>query len=98
MSKQAIPANMDDLYAAKSGRKPKSGVSPTKKANVRQAPTMSDKISDTPTNADELVEFVRVTARISKRHREALEAIARRDGRLLSEVVREAIRRYLQDA
>ena len=61
------------------------GDTPTKEDIVRQPPTLSDKI-----------ELVRVNARIAKTHRDRLEAIAREDGRLLSDVVREAIREYLR--
>ena len=55
-------------------------------ANSGQEPTLSDK-----------VEFEKMTVRIDKRQRARLEVIARKEGRLLSEVVREAIRDYLRD-
>jgi hypothetical protein len=72
-----------------------AGVAPTNADKGSEAPTMSDNVSDTPTNADSL-ELVRVTARIAKRHRDRLENIARAEGRLLSDVLREAIREYLK--
>ena len=96
-AKREVPANF--MEQMMSGKMPsdEGADTPTKDGDVEHTPTISDHVRDSPTTADTL-ELVRVTARISKSHREALEAIARRDGRLLSEVVREAIRKYLQDA
>lgn len=93
-TKREVPANF--MEQMMSGKIPsdEGADQPTKGADVGHAPTMSDSVGDQPTNADTL-ELVRVTARIAKHHRDRLEAIARRDGRLLSEVIREAIREYL---
>ena len=58
-------------------------------------PTNADNVSESPTNADR-IELVRITGRIARRQRDALERIAKRDGRLLSDLLREAIRDYLE--
>jgi hypothetical protein len=68
---------------------------PTKAAEGSEAPTSADNVSEAPTSADD-IELVRVSGRIAKVQRDALERIARRDGRLLSEVLREAVREYLR--
>ena len=62
----------------------KGSVPPTKDADRRQPPTNADK------------ELVRLTARVARWQRSALEARAEAEGRLLSELVREAVREYLR--
>ena len=68
---------------------------PTNDDNVSDAPTMSVNVSDTPTNDDER-ELVQTTVRLAKWQKKQLQVIADRDGRLLSDVVREAVRQYLR--
>ena len=58
-------------------------------------PTMSDDVRQPPAPADSL-ELVQMTVRIDKRQRDRLQAMANDEGRLLSDVVREAIRGYLK--
>ena len=59
------------------------------------APTNDDNVSDTPTNDDER-ELVQTTVRLAKWQKKQLQVIADRDGRLLSDVVREAVRQYVR--
>jgi hypothetical protein len=68
---------------------------PTKEAERREAPTNADNVSEAPTNADN-TELVRISGRIVKWQRDKLERIAARDGRLFSDVLREAVREYLR--
>ncbi len=82
------PADMDKIFEKVSGKTPKRPTSTIDTtAKGRQEPTMSDK-----------VDFVKMTVRVDKRQRDRLETVARNEGRLLSEVVREAIRDYLRGA
>ncbi len=82
------PADMDEILKKVSGKTSKRPISDIDKtANSRQEPTLSDR-----------VEFVKMTVRVDKRQRDRLETVARNEGRLLSEVVREAIRDYLRGA
>jgi len=71
------------------------GDTPTKEAERRQPPTTADKGGDTPTSADSR-ELVRLTARVARWQRTELEKRAEAEGRLLSELVREAVREYLR--
>lgn len=61
----------------------------TKKADASEAPTSADNSRQTRTDADR--ELVRISGRIARWQRDRLEAIAERDGRLLSDLVREAV-------
>ena len=70
------------------------GGKPTTADKGSDTPTMSDNVSDAPTTADN-IELVRVTARIARQQRERLDNIARTEGRLLSDVIREAVRDFL---
>ena len=82
------PADMDKIFEKVSGNTPKRPISAVDQpSESRQEPTLSDR-----------VEFVKMTVRVDKRQRDRLETVARNEGRLLSEVVREAIRDYLRGA
>ena len=94
MSKREVPEDFLRQFVNSGGKAPNED-RPTKADIVGNTPTMSDNVSESPTTADEL-ELVRMTVRIDKRQRERLERIARNQGRLLSDVVREAIRRFLE--
>ena len=95
MSKKEVPEDFLRNFVKSGGKGLSDEERPTKADIVSDTPTMSDNVNDTPTIADEL-ELVRVTVRIDKRQRDRLERIARNQGRLLSDVVREAIRRFLE--
>ena len=98
MAKKPMP-NMDELYDLKAKKKQTKADNVSEKSTTSDkgsdTPIMSDNISDGPTTADK-IDLVRVTVRIDKRQRDRLEQIANNQGRLLSEVVREAIRGYLR--
>lgn len=66
----------------------------TKGDNVAYKPTVSDDVGQSET-ADSRLELVKISARISVQQKNELERRARKEGRLLSELVREAIRKYL---
>ena len=68
---------------------------PTNDDNVSDKPTMSDNVSYTPTTDYER-ELVQATVRLARWQKKQLQVIADRDGRLLSDVVREAVRQYLK--
>ena len=86
--KQEVPDNfMQDFL--------KSGGTPTTADKGSDTPTLSDIVGDTPTTADK-IDLVRLTVRVDKRQRDRLERLANDQGRLLSDVVREAIREYLK--
>lgn len=89
MSKKKPDDFMDTFL---SGKKPESRQKPTKDDNVNHTQTNADNVSRVPTD----MELVRITARIAKWQKNDIEAIAARDGRLLSDIVREAIRDYLR--
>ena len=57
--------------------------------------TTADNVSEAPTSADD-TELVRISGRIVKWQRDKLERIAARDGRLFSDVLREAVREFLR--
>ena len=70
------------------------GDTPTSSDNSGQAPTKADIVRQSPTSADDR-ELVRTTVRLARWQREQLQARADTEGRLLSDVIRDAVRQYL---
>ena len=62
----------------------------------RQRRTNDDNASDPPTLSDKSRQLERTTVRLAAWQKSQLQRIADAEGRLLSDVVREAVRQYLK--
>ena len=69
---------------------------PTTADNAGNPPTIADNASDPPTLSDNSRQLERTTVRLAAWQKSQLQRIADADGRLLSDVVREAVRQYLR--
>ena len=64
--------------------------------NAGDKPTNDDNASGSPTLSDKSRQLERTTVRLAAWQKSQLQRIADADGRLLSDVVREAVRQYLR--
>ncbi|MCF7939515.1 MAG: hypothetical protein K9L68_13020 [Spirochaetales bacterium] len=69
---------------------------PTMSDNASGKRTMSDNVGEEPTREADSRQLTRTTVRLALWQKQELRRIAEREGRLLSDVVRDAVRQFLK--